>query len=215
MFAIIATIISAAFSAFSAIQQGRAQKQAAEYNAAIAENQAQWDRYNAQRQADIARQQAEYAEQNAALARAEAEKNARKKEEEGRRLLAAQKTRYGKAGVLLEGTPLDVMAQTALEVDSDRLDLLHQGEIEAWNWSHKAWQYRTSADSALIEGSAQASADRSRAALNRLKGAQAGRAGWMKAGSTILTGAAKAFTPSSPKKNSLLKESDLTFTFGD
>jgi len=203
IFIVIATILSAATTAYSQVQQGKAQQEAGEYNALVAENQAEWAEYNAKREADYAGQQAEFAEYNAAVAMTEAEEEAKEKGEEGRRLIAAQKARYGKAGILLEGTPIDVLAQTMMEVDNDRLGILHRGETEAYNWKYKAWQSRTGADTAAIEGASTSDVLRSGAALNRMKGAQAGRTGAYQAGTTILTGASKV---AEIKYGSLLKD---------
>ena len=191
VFLVIMTILSAATAAYSQYQQGKEQEEAREYNALVGENQAQWAEYNAKREADVARQQVEYAEYNAAVATTEAEEEAQKKGEEGRRLIAAQKAKYGKAGILLEGTPIDVLAQTMLEVNYDRLGILRRGETEAYNWKYKAWQYQTGADTAMREGASTSDVLRSGAALNRMQGAQAGRAGTYQAGTTILTGASK------------------------
>lgn len=182
---VIAQILNTLTKAYSTYQSGRDMKAAGEYNATVAENQAQWAEYNAQRQAEIARNQAAYAEYNAALAKTEAEANAAK---EGKRLTAAQRARYGKAGVLLQGTPLEVLADTMVMVDNDRLGILKKGEIEAYGWRTKAWKYRTDAGTAMTAGASKARTNRITASLNRMKGAQAGRGGMLKAGKTVLTG---------------------------
>lgn len=203
---LITAIAGLAMGAYSAYSQGQAQKQAAEYNAAVAENQAAWAEYNAKRQADSDLNMAKYAEMNAALAREDAAKAAKRKEEEAQRLKGAQIARYSKAGIQLEGTPLDVIAQTLADADADRLDLLEQGEREAWDWDVQAWQYRDAADAALTTGSAAASAYGAEAALNNMKATQAGTATWANTGSTILTGAANVANKYKKYNDSLLTE---------
>jgi len=191
IFFVISSIVAAMSGAYSIYQQGQAEKKASDYNAQVAENQAAWANYNAQREAGLAKQQAEWAEYNATLAETQAKEGAQRKEEDKQKLLSSQKARYGKSGLLLEGTPLDVMAVTMYEMDRDILGILHEGELEAYDWRKQAWQHNVAADSAIIEGANLSSVNKSRAALNTMKGAQAGRAGTYGAGTTILTGASK------------------------
>ena len=185
--ALIGTALAGVMSAVSSYQQGKNAERMAEYNAAVAENQAQWDEYYAAQQAQSARQQAEWAEYNAYLAEQEAAVNKSKKERETERLISAQRARYGKSGVQLTGSPLEVIAETAIEGEYDALTLEYEGDVEAWNWRKKALTYESEATAAEIEGASSASLNRARAGMNMLKGREAGRAGTTAAFSTILT----------------------------
>jgi len=133
-----------AMSAYSQYEQGKSQQRWSEYNAAIAE-----------RDAESARQSAEY---EAGLTRKEKEKT-----------LARQRALYGKAGVTLEGSPLEMMAETAGEYEMDALMIERGGKLESQRY-------------------------RSEAQLSRMKGSAAKRAGYYGAGSTLLTGMGKAGT---------------------
>ena len=50
--------------------------------------------------------------------------------EEGEALHGAQLASYAKAGVALEGTPLDVLAETARRVELDALMVKYRGQVE-------------------------------------------------------------------------------------
>jgi len=168
--ALAGLILQAASSAYGYYSQGRAEKQAADYNARMAEYQAK-----------AAERQAKWAEYNAALAQQEAEKKARKKELERERLLARQRAKYGKSGVQLEGTPLLVMEETGRLLDEDIADILYGGELEAYNYRMHAQTYRTGAG--MLEA---------KAGLRRFEGDAGLRAGTLMAGTTLLTGATRA-----------------------
>lgn len=130
-----------ALGAVSAIQQGNAANSAAKYNAAIAE-----------RNAVTARQQAAA------------------EEDKQRRLaymrLGNARAAYGASGVNLEGSPLDVLEQSAAEEELDALTIRYQGDLTSRNYLEQA-------------------------ALDRAQGKNAKMAGYMGAGSAILLGAAQ------------------------
>jgi len=187
---LITAIAGVLLSAYGMYAQSEAQEDAAEFNAMAAENQAQWDEYNAKRSADLARNQAEYYEYNAALAKEQADREAKKADEDLKRLISSQTAEYGASGLLIgSGTPLAVMADSAVQAEYLKYDLLREGEIEAWNWGERAYTAEQQAESYLIGGQAGASTDRAVAALNMMKGEQAGTAKKVNTGSTILTGA--------------------------
>ena len=83
-----------------------------------------------------------------------------------RKMLGKQRALYGKAGVTFEGSPLLVMEETAAEAELDALAIRYSGDIAA-------------------------SRHRSVADIERIRGKQARKAGYIKAGTTLLTGAAK------------------------
>jgi hypothetical protein len=192
LFMVIAAIASAAMGAYSAVQQGQAQKKAADYNRQVAENQAAWSEYNARVEADQIRQQAEIYEYNAVLSEQQAERDAEAAEERKQKLLSAQAARYGKAGLMLEGTPLEVMSISAMEADKDIESILYEGSLEAWNWRTRGEASERSAAAGEISGVNLADTYRAEAALNTMKGQSAKSQSLFQAGSTILTGAARA-----------------------
>lgn len=133
---------SAAMTAVSSIKQGQQAEASAKFNA---------DMQN--RNALIARQQAGA------------------EEEKQRRLTymrqGAANAAYGASGVAMEGSPLDILEQSAAQEELDALNIRYRGEIGAQS----------------AEGQAE---------LSRMRGSAAAQAGMMGAGSAILMGAAKA-----------------------
>lgn len=102
------TLASAGASAYGGYQQGQAQQQAYNYNAAIAD------------------QQAVYAQQKASV-------DASKLQESDRRLMASQRARMAANGLdLTTGSPLVVMEEAAARSDYDYRSVLAGGEADAW-----------------------------------------------------------------------------------
>lgn len=111
--AIIATVASSAISAVGAIQQGSAQKAAADYNAAVARN-------------------------NAIAARQQASAEAERQERQMRLRRGANIAKAAASGVALEGSVLDLFEDNAIEEEIDRLSIFYQGEINANNFEANA-----------------------------------------------------------------------------
>lgn len=103
---VIMTVAGGAMKTVSQIAQGKQQAANAEYNAKVAEQQAQAARENAKYQQETLTQQSEYEQ-----ARIQREKQ---------KTQATQRTLYAKSGVRLdEGSPLEVMADTAAQYEMD------------------------------------------------------------------------------------------------
>jgi len=75
------------------------------------------DQYNSAK--DAAEQARLAGEENAKLAELEGEERVRRYEAEQKRLRGQMVVNYAKAGVVLQGTPLDVMAEAANEADRE------------------------------------------------------------------------------------------------
>jgi hypothetical protein len=129
--------IGAGTTAYTQVQQGHNQAANAKYNAKLAS-----------RNAKIAQESAEY--------------EARQKRRETARLIGRQRALYGKAGVTMEGSPLEVIQETAA-----------QGEMDALMIERRYTQ--------------QATAYKSQAELARTRTEIAKRRGYWGAGSTLLT----------------------------
>ncbi len=138
----VAAAASAAISAVGAVQQGEAGRKAADYRAAIAEN-------------------------NALAARQQAELDERRERDRTLRLTGSQRTRAARSGLLAdEGSPLFVS-----------LDASEQAEIEALNIRRA--------------GGMRSSDLRAQAALGRFRGAVDERAGYLRAGTSLLNGVSR------------------------
>lgn len=187
--AIIIAAVGAATAGYSAYAQGSSQRKASNYQAEVAENQGEWAAYNAKAERDAYEQQAQLYEINAQMVEKETQEKAAEAKTQKERLLGAQAVRFGKAGLQMEGTPLTVMAQTALEADKSIESILYEGGVEAWNWRNKGQAAERSATMSEIRGASSEGVYEAEASLNLLKGQQAGKTGIFGAGSTILTGA--------------------------
>lgn len=74
------------------------------------------------------------------------------------KLLAAQRTRYGKAGVALKaGSPVDVMEQTTIDAAKDIMNIKYKGQSAKASADSLAERYKLLADKGLRDAAAQAS----------------------------------------------------------
>lgn len=131
----------AGVGAYSAVQAGEAQKDAAKYNAAVQKNNAL-----------TASQQAKY----------QADRIAKR----NRIILGRQRAAYAKSGIDLSGSAEDVLMDSMIEGELDKRAALYAGA--------------TSAQSSLA-----------RAKLDEFEGRTAQRAGYTRAGASILGGASQ------------------------
>jgi hypothetical protein len=134
--------VSAAVSAAGAIAQGNAAKSAANFNATVARQNAMIGSANAAADADRQREQAE-------------------------RLGGRQRAATGASGITPEGSPLDVMADSALSAELDALTTQYRGELQARSYGQEA-------------------------TLQKMRGNAAQQAGYIGAGAALLSGASKA-----------------------
>lgn len=107
----VAQIGGPLLGAYGQAQSGKAQQIELENQAAIAE-------YNAR-----------LAEMQAGEERRKASVEADKQRKEARMFQAKQRALYGVSGVQMRGTPLTVLAETAGELELDRLRILREGEF--------------------------------------------------------------------------------------
>ncbi|WP_282609471.1 hypothetical protein [Pelagibius sp. Alg239-R121] len=122
-----ALLISAAVGALGAIQGARASAAASEFNAKIADNNAI------------------IAEQNAAADEKRQRRSASRQTAGSRAAIAA-------AGVTLEGSPLEVLEDQALEAELDALNLRYGGRLQATNFRSQAQLDRSAARNAKTQG---------------------------------------------------------------
>jgi len=106
-------VAGTAIQAVGQIQQGNAAKAAADFNAAVARNQAIGARQKAT--ADAARQ-----------------------ERESRLRAGAARAAIGASGVTGEGSALDILEANAAQEELDRLTILHGGEMQATGFETSA-----------------------------------------------------------------------------
>lgn len=140
--------------------QMKGQYEAGKAADAQAKSQAAWNDYNAQ-----------IAEREAGETQAAAAYEESKLRKGGERLKARQKVLYAKAGVTPEGSPLDVMEQTAAELEMDALMIRRGGQLGYQRYTAEAGLERMVGRSALLRGRAARRAGRWGAAATGLSGA--------------------------------------------
>ncbi len=132
-----ALVAGTAMSAVGAIQAGQAQKSASNFNAAVARN-------------------------NAIAAQQTATENARRQERAGRKRQGELRANVS----TFSGSALDLIEDSAMEEELQRLSIIHGGDVQAAGFNNTA-------------------------TLETMQGKAAANAGFMKAGSTLLLGASK------------------------
>ena len=136
---IAAQAVGTIVSVFGAISQGNNAKAQAESDAAFA-----------RRNAEISRQQAEA--------------DAAAQQRDARKRIGAARAAYGISGVDLEGSPLDVLEESAANAELDKQNILYRGRLREIGYEDSAAQ-------------------------STFAGGQAQSAGYMRAGSALLAGA--------------------------
>jgi hypothetical protein len=146
-------MIGTAMSVIGALQQGQQAKQSAEYNAAIARNNA------------IASQQ-----QSAA--------NAAAQQRKARMQMGTMRAGYGASGIGLEGSPMDILEQSAAMAELDRQNILYGGTLRTQGFTNTA-------------------------NLEEAAGENAESASYLKAGSSLLLGMGKSGMTTGVKEDTL------------
>lgn len=119
--------IAAAVAAASKIKAGQNAKAKGEHDAAVAE-----------RDAGVARDQA-----NALALR---------QQREATKIMGGMRAAYGAAGVTVEGSPLDVIEESAGQAELDRLTILYNGELKATGLQDNAALSRAGGNAAADAG---------------------------------------------------------------
>lgn len=127
-------VAGAAMSAMSAINQGKAAKAAAQYNASIEE-------------------------QNAQVARDQTLLQVRQADREAYLRLGAQRAAAGASGVKEAGSVLDVIADTAAQNEVQRQDIVYEGSLRQRGYQNAAALDRFSGETAEKNSYLQAGAD--------------------------------------------------------
>lgn len=120
-------VLGSVVGAMGAIAQGNAAAAAANYNAEIAERNAQAARISAASEAAAVKRKTD-------------------------RQLGTARAAIGASGITVEGTPLDVLAETAALGETDRQMVLWKGENQAVGYESEAELNRMQASSARTTG---------------------------------------------------------------
>ncbi len=141
-----ATALSTGIGIYSSIKQSQAQQAQAEY------------------QAKVANRNAELAQQQASAQRAQGYEAAQKERLKTARLIGQQRAQAGASGVAVDlGSFADVAEDTAAQGEMDALNAYNAGldrgynsELQAWNYKTNAEGYQQAADNAGAAGTLNA-----------------------------------------------------------
>lgn len=145
----IATVVSVAGSLMQASQQ----KKAADYNAQMAQQQSVAAQQQAAAQADTQRRRAQ-------------------------RQIGSMEASYAASGLSLEGSPLEVLEQSARDAELDRQNILYGGSLRSTGYQNTA-------------------------SLESAKGQNAMTSGFLRAGSTLLSGMSSSYTGTSNARSGI------------
>jgi hypothetical protein len=236
--ALAVVIAGAGYSAYSSHQQGKAANNAARYNAVLQMQQANAARGQQNMQARAALQQSQMMQQQAAannaFAQAEAQarinnaqqlrqraeveatnqqENMRKQRGDMERMQALQRAKIAGSGVVESGSPLELMAETAGEMEQS-LNESHyqtnltrsqsmaeaaleefggnlmsaQGMMDQSSMNAQAALTRYGGEAERMKGESMYRAGRMQSSITRMVGADAQRAGNMQAVGSLLSG---------------------------
>lgn len=153
---VVGSLVSGITGMMAAQAQADAAADAAEQNARIAD-------YNRK-----------VAERNKNTVLAEADAAASDKQRDNRRVMSSIRASYGASGLSLEGSPLDVMTDTALEQELDVSRTRYKGQLQAIGYEDEGNNYKLKAE------------------LHRMEAASASRAGSISAVGALFGGLANA-----------------------
>lgn len=170
-----ATAVGTGVSIYGQAQQAKTAKAVGNYNAALADQ-------NAQQTAEASEYNAKLLEVDAVQAELDGRENVRRIRQENKRYASTQRARFAASGVTEEGSPLEAMAETAKLLEMDALEVNRKAQIEATRLRagaretrrtglFQAGQYRAQGGFDRAYGSAQASAARIGMATTLLAGA--------------------------------------------
>lgn len=122
-----ATVAGGILQAYGQYQEGIAGRQAGEYNAQMAE-------------------------QNATLSIQQAAEEERKLRVQNRKQIGDMRASYAASGVMFEGSPLDVLEENAATAELDALQIRHGGQVKAIGYRNDAIMSRFAGDNAYRAG---------------------------------------------------------------
>lgn len=207
---VAATAIGAGVSAYGAYQQGQAAQAISNWNAKAQENNARTQLRSMQAQAAVQKagadnelrlraaeasarmQNAKAIEQNALTQDAIGRTNLAKRREEFSRMQGEQRAALASSGVVeSSGTPLDLLAETAAQIQQDMEEQHFTGELQRRTLFSEAAQERLGGRLALAGATLDRDSSVAEATLRETAGRGAYQAGRREAEITRLTGRAQ------------------------
>ena len=127
------------------------QQQNAEYNRQIAAQQNRWQQQVYANNAQAQQNNALAIQDQARAVESQSREQARRTREENKSLLAKQRARYAKSGVVNEGTPLSIMAETAGILELQVQDAAYVADMSARSLDRQAAMEIQGADNTLFD----------------------------------------------------------------
>jgi hypothetical protein len=202
----VAAVASAGVSAYGQQQQASNARKIAEYNAAIQRQQTEINAALANRQneinqraLDLQRQQSEVISQQASQVEQTANEQQRRTRLEQQRMIAAQRAAFAKAGVLTEGSPVAILAETASIFELQNQDIAYEADLrsralnresELTKFGLQSDQYVLDLQSKAAEAARKIGIDESK--LTQLQGRAAAEGYKTQSYATLLSGVAQA-----------------------
>lgn len=165
--AAVASVAAGAVGAVGAMQQAKAAKASANYNAQVQE------------------QNAKTLERNRMTAEGQAESEATAKAREHRRTLSTIRAAYGKSGLDMAGSALDVLEDSALEGAQDVANIRYASKVRSQGYEDEAIAQRNGAQLSKMQGKAAGTAGMIGAASSLIGGLSSGMTGLSKAGYSL------------------------------
>lgn len=176
--AIASVVASTAVGVVGAIQQSRAQADAANYNAKVAENNA----IAARQQQDLNRQQAM---EEARMAADQGARQAERIRRQNRAASAGQINTLLNSGATASGSALDVMTDTAIVMETEALDAQYRTGLDLW-------QNRTRSAADAYNSEVMARREQAQAGLYRMEARNARASGMFNAIGAAIGGVGSA-----------------------
>lgn len=98
------------------------------------------------------RYNAQMADQNAIAAQEQATAAAAIQQEHAKKQIGATIAGYGASGVTMDGSPLDVLAESASSAERDKQNILYKGQLQAAGYTDQAQLDSAAASNAAASG---------------------------------------------------------------
>lgn len=191
-YGMVANLAGTGLQIYSQIVAARQAARIADHNAQVAEANAQAQANAAEIEAQQQLRLAELDRQDILLSEQAALYREARQREQGARILGASRAIIASSGLMLEGSPLAVLEETARQQEMDVLVGQYQARLQARAARESATMHEYAAEVARYGGGERLRVGRAQAGLLRAGGQEAETAGFLKAAGTAAQGAATA-----------------------
>lgn len=205
----VSSLAGTALQIYGQMRAASIAKQVAQYNAAVAERNAQAEQNAAEIQAQQFLRQAEMDRQDAILAQQAQQWREARQQEQQARVLGQTRAIVASSGLLMEGSPLAVFEETVRQQTLDRLAGEYQTKLQVRAAGEAATMHEYAATVARYGGAERVRVGRAQAGLLSATGDEAMTAGVLQAAGTASKGLTTAAYLTERAKNPTLTPSLL------